>query len=264
MATRHGFQLLRSGMAGVDLVVADSARAFGRHMHEQFGIGLIERGAQTSASGRGTVEAGPGDLITVNPGEVHDGRPHDASGRRWRMLYVDPAPLLQAADDIAPGRGFEFSAPVLRDAALAARFDALFGAARRADDGLGSDAALLALVAALLRPRRQTRAAVVAGVVAARERIDDDPAATPTLAGLAASAGLSRYQFLRAFTRLTGLPPHAYLLQRRVQQARRLVLAGLPLAEVAAASGFADQSHMTRAFARHLGITPGAFATARR
>ena len=103
------------------------------------------------------------------------------------------------------------------------------------------------------------RAAVTAGVTAARERIDDDPAAGQTLADLAAAAGLSRYQFLRAFTRLTGLPPHAYLLQRRVQHARRLVRGGLPLAEAAAASGFADQSHMTRCFARSFGLTPGAF-----
>jgi AraC-like DNA-binding protein len=77
---------------------------------------------------------------------------------------------------------------------------------------------------------------------------------------LAAEAGLSRYQFLRAFTRLTGLPPHAYLLQRRVQHARQLVRRGLPLADVAAASGFADQSHMTRCFVRSLGLTPGTFA----
>lgn len=263
MATRHGFHLLRGGMAGVDLVVADSARAFGRHVHEQFGIGLIERGAQTSASGRGTVEAGPGDLITVNPGEVHDGRPHDASGRRWRMVYVDPSLLLAAADDVEAGHRFEFTAPVLREKALAARFEAFFDAAR-GDDGLQRDAALLALVSTLLRPRHGGSPAVVAGVLAARERIDDDPAAAPTLAGLAAAAGLSRYQFLRAFTHLTGLPPHAYLLQRRMQRARRLVAAGLPLAEVAAAAGFADQSHMTRVFARHLGLTPGAFAAARR
>lgn len=260
MKADPGFQVLRSGMAGVDAIAADSAHAFGRHTHEQFGIGLIERGAQRSASGRGLVEAGPGDLITVNPGEVHDGMPFDASGRRWRMLYVDPAAVLGAAADVAPGRDLEFESPVIRDAALAARFRGLFGAATAVDaDPLRDDAALLALVARLLQPARREPPAVGAGVLAARERMDDDPADSPSLAVLAASAGLSRYQFLRAFSRLTGLPPHAYLLQRRVQQARRLVRAGLPLAEAAAASGFADQSHMTRCFVRSLGLTPGAF-----
>ncbi|MEO6279219.1 AraC family transcriptional regulator [Roseateles sp.] len=254
----RGFNLLPSRVDGVEVVLADSAQAFGRHTHDEFGIGLIERGAQKSASGCGVVEAGAGDLITVNPGEVHDGRPNDASGRRWRMLYVDPARLLDAAADITPASTFEFKAPVIRDAVLSARFRALFDAATT-DDALQSEAALLALTAQLLLPSPAERPAVSAGVTAARERIDDDPAATLTLAALATGAGLSRYQFLRAFTRLTGLPPHAYLLQRRVQRARQLVRGGLPLAEAAAASGFADQSHMTRCFARNLGLTPGAF-----
>lgn len=262
MPATSGFQLLRSGMAGVEVVAADSAHAFGRHMHDEFGIGFIERGAQKSASGRGPVEAGAGDLITVNPGEVHDGKPFDASGRRWRMLYVDPARIVDAAGDIAPGLAFEFTAPVIRDRLLAARFRALFDAVTAGDGALHADAALLGLIARLVQPVPRERPALGAGVAAARERIDDDPSATPTLAALAEQAGLSRYQFLRAFTRLTDLPPHAYLLQRRVQHARRLVRAGMALADAAMASGFADQSHMTRSLVRSLGLTPGALARA--
>jgi len=255
----RGFQLIPSHVDGVEVVVADSALAFGRHTHDDFGIGLIERGAQKSASGRGVVEAGPGDIITVNPGEVHDGKPFDASGRRWRMLYVEPARLLDAARDVAPGVSFEFTAPVIRDAVLAGRFRALFDAVTM-DDALPADTALLALAAQLVQPVPRERPALVAGVLAARERIDDDPATPLTLADMAAAAGLGRYQFLRAFTRLTGLPPHAYLLQRRVQQARGLVRGGMALADAAMASGFADQSHMTRCFTRSFGLTPGAFA----
>lgn len=259
MVSARGFQLLHSGMAGVELVLADSAHAFGRHTHDEFGIGLIERGAQKSASGRGTVEAGPGDMITVNPGEVHDGKPFDARGRRWRMLYFAPALLQEACDDIAPGAAFEFAAPVLHDELLRTRFLELFDAATTAG-ALRSEAALLSLVARLLIPRPKESPALVADITAARERMDDAPHLTPSLRALAADAGLSRYQFLRAFARLTGLPPHAYLLQRRVLHARGLVRGGMALADAAAASGFADQSHMTRCFVRSFGLTPGAFA----
>ena len=140
-------------MPGVEVVAADSALAFGRHTHDTFGIGLIERGAQKSASGRGVVEAGAGDMITVNPGEVHDGKPFDASGRRWRMLYIDPARMLDATQDIAPGFSFEFRAPVIRDANLVARFQRLFDAATdRAGGTLPFETALLALTARLLQP----------------------------------------------------------------------------------------------------------------
>lgn len=255
----RGFTLLPSHAAGIEAVMADSAHSFGRHTHEQFGIGLIERGAQRSASGRGVVEAGAGDLITVNPGEVHDGKPFDASGRRWRMLYLDPAPVLDAARDVATGGQFEFTAPVIRDAALRSRFRALFDATAAGGNPLRAESAFMSLIAQLLHPAAE-RPALTAGVAAARERMDDDPAADRSLAVLAAEAGLSRYQFLRAFTRLTGLPPHAYLLQRRLQRARQLMRDGLPLAEAAAASGFADQSHMTRCFVRAYGLTPGTFA----
>ena len=256
----RGFTLLPSHVDGIDAVLADSAQAFGRHTHDQFGIGLIERGAQKSASGRGLVEAGPGDLITVNPGEVHDGKPFDASGRRWRMLYVEPARLIEAAADVTPGPVFEFHAPVIRDSWLAARWRALFEVSTTDRDALHAETAMLALVARLLRPADRSSAAIDTGVNRARECLDDDPATPRSLAELAADAGLSRYQFLRAFTRLTGLPPHAYLLQRRAQRARQLIRAGLPLADAAAASGFSDQSHMTRCFVRHFGLTPGAFA----
>ena len=64
---------------------------------------------------------------------------------------------------------------------------------------------------------------------------------------------------VRAFTRRFGMPPHAYLTGRRVDAARRLLLRGLPAAEVAVAVGFYDQSHLTRHFKRHLATTPGRF-----
>jgi AraC-like DNA-binding protein len=69
--------------------------------------------------------------------------------------------------------------------------------------------------------------------------------------------GLSRYQVLRRFEKLYGLPPHAWILSCRAEHALRLIRRGVTLAEAAMASGFADQSHMTRVFVRHHGFTPG-------
>ncbi|MBH9346152.1 helix-turn-helix transcriptional regulator, partial [Pseudomonas aeruginosa] len=85
-----------------------------------------------------------------------------------------------------------------------------------------------------------------------------------SLAELASIAGLSRYQVLRAFSRATGLTPYAYLLQRRLERARGLLGTDQPLADIALACGFADQSHLTRLFARLYGISPGRYARPRR
>ena len=104
--------------------------------------------------------------------------------------------------------------------------------------------------------------AAIGPVGRAVELIDNDPAAPVTLADLGRVCGMSRFQVLRGFAKATGMTPHAYLVQRRIDLARRLIAAGVPLAQAAADSGFADQSHMTRVFARRFGLSPGAYAQA--
>ena len=263
------FQFLPTALPGIDAMQADSHFAFGRHMHLQFGLGVIDRGAQKSFSGRGTVESLPGDTITVNPGEVHDGKPLGDGGRAWRMLYLEPALVAGLAADVrsgTPGAGFEFHAPNLRDARLSAQVRALFAAATLHPDHSASplqvEECLLQILAGLLRPTGSEGPAA-ASIATARAMMDDAPTTAWSLAQLASEAGLSRYQLVRQFAQATGLTPHAYLVQRRLHHARRLMGAGLPLAEVAAASGFADQSHLTRLFVRSFGAPPRAYQLAR-
>jgi AraC-like DNA-binding protein len=262
------FKLLPCQSEGIEAVAADTALAFGRHTHEQFGVGLIARGAQKSASGRGMVEAGAGDIVTVNPGEVHDGTPIGDGGRSWQMLYLDPVIVGELATDIAEGRtaaAFEFSAPTVRDTRMACLFSQLFQAmtcSHAGQAGLEADQAMLLFLGGLLQPRDEEQRSVPGGIASARAMIDDDPAALLTLTALAREAGLSRYQFLRSFARATGLTPHAYLMQRRIHRARQLIGRGMRLAEVAAESGFSDQSHMTRLFVRSFGLAPGTYARA--
>src|SRR5262245_47694355 len=81
----HGFPI-----AGIDPMTATTARSFPRHTHDQYGIGHVDVGGHASWSGRGQVEAGPGNFISVNPGEVHDGRAIGERPRSWRILYFEP------------------------------------------------------------------------------------------------------------------------------------------------------------------------------
>lgn len=262
------FRRLATALPGIEAVTAETARRFARHTHDQFGIGVIARGAQGSASGRGPVEAGPGDVITVNPGEVHDGWPIGDTGRAWRMLYIDPPVLAEAAADLMRSGNAEFHHPAATAPATAARFLAAF-------HSLTAGATTTITAAPLAREERLTvlladllggllvpagRPTIPPGIARARAAIDDDPAAAHDLAGLAAIAETGRFQLIRSFTRATGFTPHAYVLERRVQLARRLITTGTPLAEAAAAAGFADQSHMTRHMTRRLGATPGIWA----
>jgi AraC-like DNA-binding protein len=264
------FKLLHCGIAGVDAVEADTGHVFPRHTHEQFGIGVIQRGAQKSHSGRGMVEARAGDVITVNPGEVHDGAPIGGAGRSWSMLYFDPSLFAEAALDISEGRkrNCEFSHPVISNAAVANRFLKLFSAYTGGNEGNGAlqrEELLLTLLPSVTCLGRSlgVRRSIAGAISAAKCLVDDHPASPITLSDLARTSGLSRFQVLRGFAKATGLTPHAYLVQRRIDMARRLISRGIPLAEAAIGSGFSDQSHMTRVFAQKYGISPGAYAKAK-
>jgi AraC-like DNA-binding protein len=81
----------------------------------------------------------------------------------------------------------------------------------------------------------------------------------PTLAGLAAELGTGPFALLRAFRARWGLPPHTWLTDARVRRACRLLAAGTPPAEAAVAVGFTDQAHLSRHFARAVGVPPGAY-----
>src|SRR3546814_5566333 len=100
----RGTFLVRSVHGGdITVVDAHSDRSFARHAHDTFGIGLITEGAQRSWSGRGAVEAACGQLITVNPGEVHDGKPVGPA-RSWSMLYLSPRLVGDIIADATEGR----------------------------------------------------------------------------------------------------------------------------------------------------------------
>jgi AraC-like DNA-binding protein len=233
-------------------------------MHDEFGVGRLRSGAQKSRSGRGMVEAGAGDLITCNPGEVHDGCPI-GEGRSWSMLYFDPSIVLQSAAEIRPGtRDLEFERPRLRDAVVASRFETLFAAVTdaRAAELWDPEEALLELLAALTARYREPPPSASQAVLDVVRRIDGDPGAPIEVRSLAADAGISTFGLIRGFRAATGMTPHAYLVQRRLQLARQQIRRGLPLAQAAAAAGFADQAHLTRLFARSYGVTPGRYAQA--
>lgn len=86
----------------------------------------------------------------------------------------------------------------------------------------------------------------------------------PSLAWLAATAGLSPFHFLRVFKLHTGLPPYRYYQQLRLSRARRMLRAGLGVAATAFRLGYSDQSHFTREFRAHTATTPARYAAAAR
>ncbi len=261
---QHSIELLPLTVAGIEAVNANSDISFGRHTHDQFGIGLMDSGGQKSLSGRGYVESNAGDVITVNPGEVHDGTPLDGP-RAWRMLYFDTELINRCFSDISDGRfaSGEFALPVSTNIGMAEIFNQLYQSIISGSgdvEKLASDEALLVLIKELAQMPRLQMKMPIKGVLYAKEKMDDAPESAISLTELAAIAGLGQFTFLRAFAHYSGMTPHAYLLQRRLSLVRKLIWGGMNLVDAAIAGGFADQSHMTRLFVRSYGYTPGRYA----
>lgn len=258
----HQCRVWGSPWTGVYATQTESARHYGRHWHATFGLGLLDDGAQRSASGRGAVDAYAGDLITTNPGEVHDGRPLGGPSRRWRIVYLEPQVLQSIAGERAVQ--IELTRPVLKDGAVKGALLQLLQRLQTGAPALACEEALVNTCGLVLLRHTTARsgpAPQAAPMREIRERLADG-LQPPSLSELAALAGLSRFQLLRQFKQAFGVTPHAWLLQHRAEQARVLVERGMALASAAAAAGFADQSHMTRVFARQFGFTPGALQRA--
>lgn len=252
----HSVEFLPSHVHGIDAISLASQRVFPRHAHDQYGIGVMTRGGHASWSNLGWVEAGPGDVIAVNPNEVHDGKP--ISGlRSWKMLFVEPSVVREMLGAEASSREISFAArtsPAVASATLKVFNALLEGEPEAAQEGL------LCLFADLLLPSSplgdQGPSDATKRVL---QRLNDALETPPTLDEIASIMGMSRTGALRRFKRETGATPHEYAMQLRLRQARRALAAGDLPASVAAELGFADQSHMTRAFARQFGLPPGLY-----
>ncbi len=126
---QHVARVLASPLKGVYSTHIDSAQQFGRHWHDTYGFGFLEHGAQEWLSGRGIVRGYPGEVITTNPGEVHDGRPLGPPTRRWRIAYVDVDVMTTLT---ASERGHaEITSPVIKDPLLVRILQGLFARLER-------------------------------------------------------------------------------------------------------------------------------------
>ncbi len=260
-APLHQARIWRGPIEGVHAEELHSARSFGRHWHDDYGFGVMEAGGHRSASARGMVEALPGNIVTSNPGEVHDGHPLERMPRRWRMVHVSRAAMTRLVDE----DDREFTQAVFNDPGIHSSMKRLFALwndmnVQTSAISVATCEEALTHTCGLLRSYHSNRRlglAAPARLTRVRDCLLDMYSAPSNLDELARLAGLSRFQLVRQFARWQGLPPFAWLQQQRLRMARQMIALGTPLADAAAANGFADQSHMHRQFVRSFGFTPG-------
>jgi AraC-like DNA-binding protein len=234
--------------------------AYPAHTHDAWTVFTVDEGSIAYDLERRHRGVRGSKVTLLPPGVVHDGRPAASIGYRKRVLYVGTEVLGEhligpAVDD-----------PDVPDRSLVRGFRSLHRALGRPGDAFEAES-IFALVATRLARHLGDRSVDDEDrhggslAEALRDLLDARLFVGITLAEAGRILGVSPAHLVGSFTRRFGISPHRYLVGRRIEAARRRLLAGQPVAQVAADVGFYDQAHFTRHFKRHVGTTPARYRT---
>lgn len=248
---------------------------FHRHSHDAYSFAVTESGAQRFRCRGGDHTSGAGMVMAFNPDDPHDGQAAAEAGFTYRITHIGPDLIRSVLDDAA-GRSAAmplFPQPVQTDPVLRTALLRLHIALTGGADALVRDERLTEAVTAMVRRGASGALRTVPGddagpgavgigtgaIRRARSLLADTAAEDLSADRLAEAAGCSRFALYRAFRAEYGMSPSDFRRQLRLRDARQLLAAGSTAAEAAAATGFADQSHLHRWFVRCYGVTPGGF-----
>ncbi len=256
---------------GLCLLHADFTRHdYTPHFHEALVVAVTEAGGSEFRSRGLTQEAKDQALLVFNPVEAHSGRMGRSERWRYRSFYLRQPAIDHVAALVGIAAAPYFTANLVSDPGLVASFLALHRAFDLGGDPLRLEELLAASFGRLIArhggegrrvPESPRDRAAIGDALAL---IHDEHARGLTLEDLGRVSGLNAFQLIRLFKRATGLTPHGYLTQVRLGAAVRRLERGMPLAEVAVAAGFYDQSALTRHFKQAYGITPLRYVRATR
>jgi AraC-like DNA-binding protein/mannose-6-phosphate isomerase-like protein (cupin superfamily) len=266
------------------------SQTFARHSHDTYTLGLVLGGAGTFWCRGKERFACKGDVVVIPPGEVHTGSVGSGVDSLSYLAIYLPVGLASLHAESAGTRGGkapEFGSVVVRDSGVRRAYQALDRAigsddafrhghtpknadtAADFDEAVAESAACVAITELISRhaqrhhqsdtlDQRRAIAREPRIVSVVRDVLEDSYARADetSLQMLAQRTGVTPFRVIRAFRQATGLAPHQYLIQVRVERARQFLAEGAVPSLAALMTGFVDQSHLTYHFKKHLGITP--------
>ena len=275
---RHGGDVQRSlsGPGFIARYLAGSCAEFAPHAHVAYTVTAVLSGLVSARVGDLEARLGPGDAALANPGQVHGARATD-----FRMLSISLEPTL--VEDLVAAMGLYhagaevgFHEPAVVDPTISDVATRLAGELLLERPGQTPmiDALVRQLAVYLGRSHLKVhRSANVelsrAGPVDRRLRralefMHDNYPRDLAVSEIARAAYLSEYYFAHLFKEITGVTPHAYLANLRLERARELLLeTDLPIGQIASRVGYRSQSHFARAFKAASGASPRAYRESR-
>lgn len=255
-------------LGAVEVVTASYQKQnFSRHAHDCYGFGVITNGRLDFLYQHKNWRATPGDINLVIPGEVHDGHGATDYGWSYKMLYIPVDFVEEVIFEIANTDSLPyFLQGVISNNDLSNKFLEIHNILYNDDEFiLQKDSMLRHWLVSFISAYSKQKIALEynacerRAVLMVREYLYENFADNIKLSDLANIVGLSPYYLLRIFKKVTGLPPHLYQQQIRVDKAKKLLSIGESLARISHEIGFVDQSHFSRQFKKTTGLTPAQY-----
>lgn len=254
----------------VELVSASYGdHQFPKHMHEGYSIVVVTRGVH-EVNTKGQVEhLAKESILTLNPGQVHTGRAACEGGWAHMAWFPDESFIQQLLAEMDVGRKqLVFDQAMVHHKQLAKGLLMINSLMIQSNSALERESLLISGLSGVVREcghliepaemalSGQQRIQMVADHI---RNHYNEKLVLDELAGLAC---MSKYHFLRSFSKQIGIPPHGYQNQLRINKSKSLMLKKVPLVEVAYKCGFSDQAHFSRMFKSCYGISPSIYMKA--
>lgn len=237
---------------------------YSRHAHEEYAFGITLAGCQEFYANGGFHRSYPGNVFVFNPDVIHDGQSGGDDTLLYRMLYVHPdqfQPLLISAG-VKQSNQFRLQNTLIDDTLLHRLiYNMVLIIEDGESDALTLEHSLFAIAERIAQHQGiclsdQRSRKIDTLLFKAREYIHSNIHGSLSLEGISQHVNLSKYHFLRMFRQQFGITPHQYILNYRINQARKSLESGASLNDVVFQFGFSDLSHFNRVFKPVFGMTP--------
>lgn len=235
---------------------------FPNHFHEYYVIGFIEKGKRFLSCKNKEYLIEPGDLLLFNPRDNHTCEQIDGKALDYRCINIQPEIMRKMIFEIT-GKEYlpYFTSQVVFHSDLVALLCELHLIVMEEERDFRKEEIFLFLLEQLVE--EYTEHAVTdenteqsTEVRVACEFLENHYMENITLDDLCKLTGLSKYHFLRCFTRQKGISPYSYLETIRIGKAKKMLEQGILPIDVALQTGFTDQSHFSNFFKKFIGLTP--------
>jgi len=234
--------------------------SYRKHAHEEYSVGVVEQGRSFFWCAGQTTVLSPKTVVFLPPDSIHSCNPFHPERWAYTMLFVD-AKWVQ--DFIISYKSCFWNRPIVKTAAghKAVQASSMLLRSLRTDASPLEKEAMIAAffeqsLAGGIALDTVSSSEVQPKLKAIRDYIQRCFLEKITLEQLEAVSDLNKFHIIRLFKQFYQIPPHTYQTLLRVNYAKKELLKHQPLAAIALATGFYDQSHFTKVFKAYTGVTP--------